>query len=241
MQDTKSIFDARCEEIKHYMLFIKSIEPDKTYIGLNETQHDNHVIEPFVSSDQAARSVISNETKKILKANVYLLLYNLVESTVRNTLEAIYNHLQIKKVSFHDIRQELQVEILNNLKRYIQKNSDSKEFNQRISDISKDIVYMTFNVKDKFNGNVDAKLVREKFERMGFSILADRSTRNGVDLLSIKDQRNSLAHGILSFCDCGKNLVASDLDKMFDRTKDYLTALIQSSEDYIVKEAYKRN
>lgn len=187
----------------------------------------------------ASRIAISNETKKILKANVYLLLYNLVESTVRNTLQAIYDHLETKGVSFHDVRDELQLEVLKNLKRYIQ-NKDVVNFNQQINDISKDIVYMTFNPSDRFNGNVDAKLVREKVEKMGFSVVAEAFARDGVDLLSIKSQRNSLAHGELSFCDCGKDLVASDLDDMFERTKAYLAALIQCSEGYIAQELYKK-
>lgn len=240
MEDTKSVFDARCIEIKYYMDFIKCIEPEKTYIDLSETDvvgHDQN----DGADDQAATSrvSISNETKKILKANVYLLLYNLVESTVRNTLQAIYDHLEAKGVSFHDVRDELQLEVLKNLKRYIQ-NRDVVNFNQQINDISKDIVYMTFNPSDRFNGNVDAKLVREKVEKMGFSVVAEAFARDGVDLLSIKSQRNSLAHGELSFCDCGKDLVASDLDDMFERTKAYLAALIQCSESYIAQELYKK-
>ena len=238
MEDTKSVFDARCVEIKHYMDFIKTIEPERTYIDLNETDITGRDQEAGVEK-AVARIPISNETKKIFKANVYLLLYNLVESTVRNTLKAIYDHLKMKGVSFHDMRDELQLEVLNNLKRYIQ-NKDVVNFNQQINDISKDIVYMTFNPNDRFNGNVDAKIVREKVEKMGFSVVADAFSRDGFDLESIKQQRNSLAHGDLSFCDCGKDLVASELDDMFERTKSYLAALIQCSENYIAQELYKK-
>jgi len=240
MDDTKSVFDARCIEIKHYMDFIKCIEPEKTFIDLSEADviecgQEDEVDGQVVTS----RISIGNETKKILKANVYLLLYNLVESTVRNTLQAIYDHLETKGISFHDVRDELQLEVLKNLKRYIQ-NKDVVNFNQQITDISKDIVYMTFNPSDRFNGNVDARLVREKVEKMGFSVVAEAFARDGVDLLSIKSQRNSLAHGELSFCDCGKDLVASDLDDMFERTRAYLAALIQCSESYIAQELYKK-
>ncbi len=238
MDDTKSIFDARCVEIKYYMDFIKSIEPDKTYIGMDDVESIEQAQE--VGDQERTNCIpISNETKKILKANVYLLLYNLVESTVRNTLQAIYNHFEVKGISFHEVRSELQLEVLKNLRRYIQ-NNDVTNFNKQITDISKDIIYMTFNASDRFNGNVDAKFVREKVERMGFSVVVDAFARDGVDLLSIKYQRNSLAHGELSFCDCGKDLVASDLESMFERTKGYLAALIQSSENYITQELYKK-
>lgn len=240
MNDTISVFDTRCAEIKCYMDFIKSIEPERTCISFVsvEAPEEGHIVTDDNSSSNTVP--ISNETKKILKANVYLLLYNLVESTVRNTLQSIYNHLQAKCVGFHEVREELQLEVLKNLKRYVNKN-DVTSFSRQVTDISKDIVYITFNANDRFNGNVDAKFVREKVERMGFNVVADVFARDGVDLLSIKSQRNSLAHGELSFCDCGKDLIASDLESMFERTRKYLEALIQCSENYLTQELYKRH
>lgn len=227
MEETRLIFDERCDEIKKYIEFIKLIDIDKTYIYHTKEQNNGNAI------------LIKNEAKKILKANVYLLLYNLVEATVRNTFKAIYSHIQMKKISFEDICIEFRVEILNNLKKYLT-NNDIKTFNGKISDISKDIIYMTFDEKKCFNGNVDIKSIREQFKKIGFKIDTNHSTENGEDLLSIKSQRNSLAHGEISFNECGKDLITSDLDNLFKRTKEYLNSFIQSSEDYITTEGYKK-
>lgn len=38
----------------------------------------------------------------------------------------------------------------------------------------------------------------------GFSAITDHDTRDGIDLLSIKKNRNDLAHGFLSFKEVGK-------------------------------------
>ena len=52
-----------------------------------------------------------------LKASAYLLLDNLIEFTMKNAIEAIFDELQNQGVSFDDIRPELKKIILVNLKR----------------------------------------------------------------------------------------------------------------------------
>jgi len=230
MEDTRYTFETRCTEIAHYMDFIIKIEPERTYIGTTDSS---------LPDENRRPSLIDNETKKILKANVYLLLYNLTESTVRNALQAIYRHFHSTGISFHEVRDEVQQEILLSLQRFMNKN-DVIDFSQRITDISKDIVHMTLNATDRFNGNVDARVIRESVRKMGFTVVTDAFARDGVDLQSIKSQRNSLAHGELSFSDCGKDLVANDLKSMFERTKCYLSALIDCSEQYLLQEQYKK-
>jgi hypothetical protein len=44
---------------------------------------------------------------KILKANGFLLLYNLAESSIKKAIEEIYVELNNKTVTYEDIREEL--------------------------------------------------------------------------------------------------------------------------------------
>lgn len=242
MHDTKLTFQSRCDEIQYYISFIKAVEPDRAALckvarSIETKEEDDKFF--FQLADNSPPEIINNEIKKILKANVYLLLYNLVESTVRNTIEAIYSHLNNKAVCFHDVRDELKLEILKNLRKHMNK-SKIETFSDQVNNITQDVIYLTFNSEDRFNGNVDARFIRNQVEKMGFQIVADAVTRDGADLLSIKDLRNSLAHGSISFSDCGKDLTVNELEAMCDRTQKYLAAFIDCTEKYLNEDAYKK-
>ena len=55
----------------------------------------------------------------------------------------------------------------------------------------------------------------------------------------IKEVRNKLAHGSLSFTQCGDNHVASDFRKLIDIVKEYLSFIIQRYDDFINQQGYK--
>jgi hypothetical protein len=55
---------------------------------------------PFTSADQ-------DVLFKTLKANGFLLLYNLVESTMKNAIEAIFDEFKGRGVSFDSCRSEV--------------------------------------------------------------------------------------------------------------------------------------
>ncbi len=58
---------------------------------------------------------------KLSKANGFLLLYNLIESTLKNAIEAIFDEFKLKGVSFDQCRLEVRQLILKNLKRHDEK------------------------------------------------------------------------------------------------------------------------
>lgn len=243
MIKVKSTFKERWAEIKIYINFVKLIETDKVAVAdvTPRIRVKEFSGKKFLSlAGDRKPKLVDIEIKKILKANIYLLLYNLVESTVRNAVEGIYEHLKNNSVTFHDVRDELKLEFMRNLKQHVN-NNDINKFTRDISDITTDIVYLTFNPENKFNGNVDARFIREKVEKMGFTVIANaRLTRDGADLLSIKSQRNSLTHGNISFADCGKDLTIQELEDMCERTRKYLEAFIKCTEKYLVDCKYKK-
>jgi len=55
----------------------------------------------------------------------------------------------------------------------------------------------------------------------------------------IKDIRNKLAHGSISFTECGNNHVASDFRMLIDIVKDYLNHVIEKYEAYIDQHGYR--
>ncbi|WP_264320399.1 MAE_28990/MAE_18760 family HEPN-like nuclease [Zarconia navalis] len=188
-------FNERCREVSKYFIFLKSLEQETTKLCMEDKNGNPKIrnIDPTL--------------EKTLKASGFLLLYNLVESTMRNAIEAIFNDLDNQRVSFDRIKPELQKIVLQNLKK---RNSD-KVISQ-ITAISLDIIQASFNQEDVFSGNIDGRLIRKTADEYGFSSKTDYAkTRDGIDLLVVKSNRNDLAHGFKSFEEVGRDKTAEEL------------------------------
>ena len=214
-------FKERSEEASKYFIFLQNLEQGKIKLveeipGNNKAQERDKVLE------------------NTLKASAYLLLYNLIESTMKNAIEAIFDELQNQGVSFDDIRPELKKIILVNLKR---RNPD--KILDEIQDISLDIVKVGFNREELFAGNIDSKLIRETAKKYGFySPTDDKKITNGEDLYLVKNNRNDLAHGSKSFTEVGKEKGADELIKIKNQVVEYLEGILKKVETYIDKQEY---
>ncbi|MDT9340241.1 MAE_28990/MAE_18760 family HEPN-like nuclease [Trichodesmium erythraeum 21-75] len=135
-------FNELSEEVSKYFIFLQDLEQGKVKL-IKEIQGNNKA------------NKIDVELENTLKGSAYLLLYNLIESTMKNAIEAIFQELQEKDVSFDKIRPELKKIILVNLKG---RNPD--KILEKIQDISLDIVSIGFNKEELFTGNIDSKLIR---------------------------------------------------------------------------------
>ena len=214
-------FNERSEEVSKYFIFLQDLEQEQVKL-IKESQVNNKA------------KKIDNELEKTLKASAYLLLYNLIESTIKNAIEAIFDELQNQGISFDGIRPELKKIILVNLKR---RNPD-KILNE-IEDISLDIVKIGFNREELFSGNIDSKLIREKAKKYGFSSQTNyENTTNGEDLYLVKNNRNDLAHGIKSFAEVGNHKGADELIEIKNKVVQYLKEILTNIQRYIDNQEY---
>lgn len=218
MQIVLNDFNKRTKEVTEYMTFLKELE-QKT----------------IQFSNNGIVSNIDPDLENTLKATAYLLLYNLIESTMRNAVQFIFDDIKTNDLSFDDLRVEIKKIILQNLKK-----SNTDTLVTDIMELTTDIIHVSFDPEDLFSGNVDAKLIREKIAaKYGFSSYTDHSqTRGGVDLLSIKDKRNDLAHGNVSFHDIGREKSATELVEISERVIEYLRQILNNVNDYLVNQEY---
>ena len=96
-------FDKRAQEVRRYFIFLKNLEKGSIQLSLGNA--NNPKIKP-----------INEDLEKTLKATGYLLLYNLVESTMRNAIVTIFDELKTQRVSFDDVRDEIKKIVIDNLK-----------------------------------------------------------------------------------------------------------------------------
>jgi MAE_28990/MAE_18760-like HEPN len=215
-------FTERSKEVSKYFIFLKSLEQGTTKLSMDGRD------------DSSKTKVIDSELLKTLKASSFLLLYNLVEATMRNVIEAIFDRLKSERISYDQIRPELKKIVLRNLKK-----RDPDTIFSSITAISVDIITAGFDKEDLFSGNIDGRKIRDTATKYGFSHATDYAkTGDGSDLLTIKANRNDLAHGIKSFAEVGRDQTTDELLEIKNKVIRYLKQILQNIETYLENAEY---
>lgn len=218
MQD----FTELSQEVSKYFIFLKSLEQGTTKLSMGSNGNSSKI------------KVIDPELLKTLKASGFLVLYNLVEATMRNVIAAIFDRLKSEGISYDQIRPELKKIVLKNLK----KRNPDRIFSS-ITAISVDIITAGFDKEDLFSGNIDGKKIRETATEYGFSYSTDYAkTGDGSDLLTIKANRNDLSHGIKSFTEVGRDQTTDELLEIKKKVIRYLKQILQNIESYLENAEY---
>lgn len=183
--------------------------------------------------DTGKSLVITQEMQCVAKAQSLILLYNLVESTVCDCLNAIYDAIQDESLIFGNVSDDIKNMWRNYLKR---KNLPEKTKNDN------DIINMAIRFDSlaiNISGSLDFRKIQEVFSKHG--CLLDNSSRDTIaqSFLVVKNKRNLLAHGNISFSDCGAHYLLSDLQKYKEHIVDYMQDVVNKTCDYIANKAYK--
>lgn len=180
---------------------------------------------------------------KMLKANALMMVYNLVESSMMGGILEIYDQVKTLGLSYNDVRREIRdiwfafkfnqvydktahynsyrdkaLEIINGII-----NSDTIELNRKATDIS---------------GNLDADAIRQVCRDHGIIFTVDENCRGGVVLTDVKDKRNNLAHGTISFVECGRDYSLDELTKIKNETILFLRGLLNGMKSYYDNQKY---
>jgi len=92
MQTVILDFQSRVQEVNQYFVFLEGLIQETTKLAVVEDNGEQKI------------TAIDSDLGRTLKANAFLLLYNLIESTMRGAIEAIFDEISSKKVSFDSVR-----------------------------------------------------------------------------------------------------------------------------------------
>jgi hypothetical protein len=96
-------------------------------------------------------------------------------------------------------------------------------------------------------GNWDDEAIEHIVRRLGFALqvrpevysAVKRKFRDDLGCLQlVKKFRNQLAHGSISFEQCGENVTVGELRDMTNRTVSYLSDVVAAFRSYIVGHGY---
>lgn len=213
----QSDFKERKAEIEAYFTFVKYLDEGNMFL----TQ-PNSLDLAYTAKDQA-------DLIRTFKASSFLLLYNLMESTVSNAIEAIFDEFSKRGTTFDSCCETVRKVILGNLKQH-----ELTKILPKLNCLSVDVMTETF-LKDKIvSGNVDARKIKEFADEYGFA----HPKLDGALLLTVKTSRNDLAHGSKSFAEVGRDYSVPQIINIKDKVIQYLEAMLSNVATYITEQHY---
>lgn len=227
-------FDNRVLEIDSFYEILEIIELESPKI----TAYD------LVNSVEKTVNINSSKVDT-LRSTAYLLLYNLIESTIYNAINAIFDEIKDSELKYSDVIDDVQKYWLNN----IYKHNDNKRKETIIetiisisNKISSDIIELASN-EINYGGSLDAQKIfatakSMKIDVSNVHIIYDR-TKHGESLFDVKKKRNWLAHGEKSFIEVGSSSTYSELLDAKIYICAFLNEFINSVDNYITNKHFK--
>lgn len=188
---------------------------------------------------------INPEKIDTLRSTSYLLLYNLIESTIYNSIITIFDEINDSRLKYFEIIEDVQKYWLNNLYKH-----DDKKRKETIIETIMKIANQIFNDtielasnEVNYGGSLDAQTIFATAKSMKIGVgnirrIYDESL-HGQILIDVKKKRNWLAHGEKSFIEVGSSSTVSQLVEAKTYICEFLTEYIISVENYILNKEFK--
>jgi hypothetical protein len=165
-------------------------------------------------------------TMATLKASLFLLLYNLIESVIYASFELLFDEIRDNCHCFRNLVFEVQ--------------SQYKKYDKGNNIDENDLIKLSFKVYSGritlFSGNIDARSIRMLLHNWG--VTSDFHVDNEEKLRDIKEFRNALAHGEKAFKEIGRNYTLSDMQKYSHVIFNYLFEFVKIFKAYIKNKYY---
>ena len=227
----------KCSEVTNFFNLVAFLENTKDISakGLNK-----------VSSEEKS-IVIDRPLIETIQSSSFLLLYNLIESTMTAAIDAIYQNLQHLEQQHQNTPNLFIFNLTKNLRKSLIKQyagifsiDGINDFTENIRSFFSSVINSGYDKKNLFNGNIDCSqiddITRKKF---GFKVLPfDGQLYDSQHILSIKNKRNNLAHGSQTFTEVSRYLAMGELKEHLESVINLLNGVFSSIENYLTNQKY---
>jgi hypothetical protein len=232
VEELRTSFNERLSEVETYLEFLKVLE--------TRAQTAPPKIE-------GADHPISAQQQRILYSSVYLQLYNLVESTMTRCIDAVG---KAASQAGTRVPGDLSVDLRREWVRVVARTHTEHNAGNRLERalvlcehlVAALPIAPDFEIEKGGGGNWDDHAIEDFTERLGVawdvnapvSRAVKRHVRDELGSLQlVKNLRNRLAHGSISFTECAEDVVVAEMIVLKDRTADYMRAVVERFIAYL--------
>lgn len=218
------VFEDRAQEVNLYFKALEKLYETQRTFDEKYIFHNEHFL-------------------TVLKANALLMIYNLVESTVSGGVNKIYEEFKDAGLKYNDASTEIKnVWFSYKFNQAYNRNAHYDSYEKKALDIisciiSGEIIELGGGATS-IKGNLDAKQIRQICEKHGIDVTYDEKCRGGIALADVKNKRNELAHGTISFAECGRDYSLLDLQRIKEETIIFLKGFLDGMSNYYNKKDY---
>jgi len=236
MNSVKKELQSRAKDILSYLRILRHVEQ-----SAGPTQLTSGSSKPMRLT---ARNIF------VLKAGVFLHLYNLVEATVTLALEQLTSEIEGNQLSYGDLNDVWRRAWVTH-KAKIDKNLSNENQLKRAMELCEHVASKRHIVvkPKRGSGNLDDREIEMLATRYGIPLRLPQATVKSIKTQVLNDlgflglvrkTRNDLAHGEQSFADIGQKYSTADLCKWAWGTYRYLVDLLQCLNLYASAGLYRK-
>lgn len=194
---------------------------------------ESHKQKPVIDSGSGSELLVDLQMQCCMKGQTLVVLYNMVESTICECLNYIYDNVADDELTYAELTDEMRRMWTQSCKRAKQPEGNLDE----ASKMQLKVVFQAIAINT--SGSIDIRKIYEAFEKHGCTIAEDKREDYGDSFLTVKSKRNRLAHGNESFSQCGSNYLYRDLDKMRKDITAFLPIVIETTKKFVEEKGYK--
>ena len=239
MTELSERFEERLSEINSYLQFLDGVEA-LVRSGV-----------PRLGGADGA--VITTDQQRILYSSAYLQLYNLVEATITRCLDAVSNAAMLGgSWAPGDLTSELRREWVKHIAKTNVDMGADKRLEEAIAlceHLVAALPVSTFSIEKGGGGNWDDCAIHKVAKRIGCPLRISKKASAGVKAVVRNDKgamalivslRNGLAHGNLSFVECGQDDTVAELRELTERVAAYMREVVAAFSSYVKEYGYLR-
>lgn len=241
-------FNEKKAEIEEYIQLLENVDRTLHEGTIFLTARREH--NAATQDDKSKEFAITPSQQKIMFSCLYLQLYNLVESTVIGCISALEQTVQkIDTSSWLKLNDFLRQEIIRS---WVKQKGAEQGHNQAILNLVDSMFQekglLVFYLDKRGNGgNWDDNEILTFAQKIGMKFVVDSELQTKIKkhfynslggLSLIKKFRNELAHGEVSFVQCGERLDLNNLQSLAQIVFEYLQVVINRIQTFIDKQEY---
>lgn len=231
MQAVVSAFEERVQELNKFLSLLRALDdPDVVLLRPNKKSHRTRKVDA--------------DSFKILKATAFIIIYNLVESSVRDGVGAIYEEVKIDNCTVASLEDRVRRMWVEQAFAEVEKDSATlRTFRDKAQEIvSGAVANVAADLrKDRLgiSGNLDAKKIRELCRKHGISERTHRAAQGGGNLETVRKNRNALSHGDVRFSECGRDYTVDALEGIAKQAVIFTRSVLGNMRRYIRSRSYR--